>query len=67
MSECWMFYAVSTARVIFTAKTSFDIFSLSLEQVWTFSVLDDRIYEMHQVPICSSGTQCQFYSAASLG
>ena len=28
------------------AKTSFDVFSLSQEQVWTFSVLDDRIYEM---------------------
>ena len=41
-----MFYAVPTARVIFTAKTSLDIFSLSQEQVWTFSVLRDRIYEM---------------------
>ena len=29
VSECWVFYAVPTARVIFTAKTSFDIFSLS--------------------------------------
>ena len=46
MSECWVFYAVPTARVIFTAKTSFDIFSLSREQVWTFSVWGDRIYEM---------------------
>ena len=27
-------------------KTSFDVFSLSREQVWTFSVLGDRIYEM---------------------
>ena len=27
-------------------KTSFDVFSLSQEQVWTFSVLGDRIYEM---------------------
>ena len=52
MSECWRFYAVPTARVIFTAKTSFDVFSLSREQVWTFSVLVD------EVPICSSGTQC---------
>ena len=33
-------------RVIFTAKTSFDIFSLNQEQVWTFSVLGDQIYEM---------------------
>ena len=46
MSECWIFYAVPTARVIFTAKTSLDVFSLSLEQVWTFSVLDDRINKM---------------------
>ena len=38
------FYAVSTARVIFTAKKSFDVFSPSREQVWTFSVLGDRIY-----------------------
>ena len=38
-SECWRFYAVSTARVIFTAKTSLDVFSLSREQVWTFSSL----------------------------
>ena len=46
VSECWVFYAVLTARVIFTAKTSLDVFSLSQEQVWTFSVLGDRIYEM---------------------
>ena len=49
------FYAVPAARVIFTAKTSFDVFRPSREQVWTFSVLGDRIYE----PMCSSGTQCQ--------
>ena len=42
----WVFYAVPTARVIFTAKTSSDVFSLRREQVWTFSVLGDRIYEM---------------------
>ena len=46
MCECWRFYAVPTARVIFMAKTSFDIFSLSREQVWIFSILGDRIYEM---------------------
>ena len=46
MSECWRFYTVPTARVIFMAKTSLDVFSLSREQVWTFSVLGDRIYEM---------------------
>ena len=39
LSECWMFYAVLTAGVIFTEKTS-----LRREQVWTFSVLGDRIY-----------------------
>ena len=39
VSECWRFYAVSTARVIFTAKTILDVFSLSREQVWTFSSL----------------------------
>ena len=35
------FYAIPTARVMFTMKTIFDIFSLSQEQVWTFSVLGD--------------------------
>ena len=38
-----MFYSVPTSRVIFT---SFDVFSLRREQVGTFSVLGDRIYEM---------------------
>ena len=38
MSECLEFYAVPSARVIFMAKTSVDIFSLRREQVWTFSV-----------------------------
>ena len=41
-----MFYGIPTARVIFTVKTSFDVFSLSREQVWTYSVLGDQIYEM---------------------
>ena len=45
-SECWMFYAVPTARVIFMAKTSLDVFSLRREQVRTFSVLGDQIYEV---------------------
>ena len=45
-SESWVFYAVSTVRVIFTVKTRSDIFSLRQEQVWTFSVLGDWIYEM---------------------
>ena len=45
VSECWLLYTVPTARVIFTAKTSWDIFSLIREQVWIW-VLGDRIYEM---------------------
>ena len=44
VSECWRFYDISTARV--TAKTCLDVFSLSQEQVWSFSVLGDSIYEM---------------------
>ena len=44
VSECWKFYATPTGH--FHRKTSFDVFSLSREQVWTFSVLSDRIYEM---------------------
>ena len=46
VSECWRFYAVPTARGIFTGKTSVDVFSHSREQVLTLSVLGDRIYEM---------------------
>ena len=46
VSECWRFYAVPTAMVIFTAKACLDVFSLSREQVWTFSVLGGQIYEM---------------------
>ena len=52
-------YAVPTARVIFTAKTSFDVFSLSQEQVWTFSVLCDRIYEM-RCPFVAVGLNARF-------
>ena len=54
MSECWRFYAVRTARVIFTAKTCLDVFSVSQEQVWTFSVLGDCIYEM-RCPFVAGG------------
>ena len=36
VSKCSVFYDVPTARVIFTAKTILDVFSLSREQVWTF-------------------------------
>ena len=46
MTEGVRFYAVPTARVIFMAKTSLDVFSLSLEQDWTFLVLGDQIYEV---------------------
>ena len=46
VNECCMFYAVPTARVIFTAKTSLEVFSLKKGQVWTFSILGDRINEM---------------------
>ena len=61
-----MFYTVTTARIIFTGG----------KQVWTYSVLDENkfglsqsrvIESMRWVPICSSGTQCLPYSAASLG
>ena len=53
-----MFYAVPTARVIFTAKTTFDVFSLSPEEVWTFSVLGDRIYEMRCLFVAVGLNQC---------
>ena len=46
VSECRMFCAVQTPRVIFTAKTSLDVFSLRRDKVWTFSVLGDQIYEI---------------------
>ena len=59
MSECWEFYAVSTARVIFTAKTSLEVFSLRGEQVWTFSVLGDRMYEM-RCPFVAVGLNAPF-------
>ena len=59
MSECWRFYAVPTARVIFTAKTCLDVFSLSQEQVWTFSFLGDCIYEM-RCPFVAVGPNARF-------
>ena len=46
VSESSMFYAGPTARVIFKAKTSLEVFSLRREQVWTLLVLGDRIYEL---------------------
>ena len=54
-----MFYAVPTARVIFTAKTSLNVFSLSPDQVWTFSVLGDQIYEM-MCPSVAVGLKAHF-------
>ena len=53
---------VPTARVILTAKTCLEVYSLSPEQVCTFSVLGDRIYEM-RCPFVAVG----LYSAAPLG
>ena len=64
MSECWMFYAVPTARVIFTTKTSLDTFSRGREQVWTFSVFGAQIYEMRCLFVAVGRL---LYSAASLG
>ena len=45
-SERWMYYVELAARVIFTVKTSLDVFRLRQQQVWTFSLLGDRIYEI---------------------
>ena len=45
--------------VIFTVKTYLDIFSLSQEQVWKFSVLGDRIYEM-RCPFVAVGFNAHF-------
>ena len=44
-----MFYALATATVIFTMKTSLEVFSLRREDVWTCSVLGDCICEMKTV------------------
>ena len=68
MSECWMFYAVPTARVIFMAKNRLNVFSLSQEQVCTYSVLGDRIYEMRCLFV-AVGLNAHFialYSAGSI-
>ena len=51
MSECWRFYAVPIARVIFTAKTRFDVFSLSRQQ--------DQIYEK-RCPFVTVGLNARF-------
>ena len=59
-SECWMFNAVQTAKVIFTAKISLEVFSLREEQVWTFSVLGDRIYDMRCLFVAVPGLNVLF-------
>ena len=43
------FYAITTARAIFTAKTSLDVFRLRCEHLGNCSVLGDCIYEMTRV------------------
>ena len=48
MSECWMFYTGPTSRVSFTVKTSLDVFTLGLKQVWTSVLGDHIIYEMEE-------------------
>ena len=50
---------MSTARVIFTAKTSLDIFSLSHNKFGLFQVLGDRIYEM-RCPFVAVGHNARF-------
>ena len=61
---CWRFYVVPTARVIFTAKTSSDVFGLSQEQVWTLSVLGDRIYELRS--LCTDTGSTSYVSRSPL-
>ena len=46
-----------TNSVIFTVKTSLDVFSLRREHVWTCSVLGDRICEIKRVTDFSCLTQ----------
>ena len=47
--KCWMFNTIPTSTVIFTVKTSWDLFSLGLGQVWNYSVWSDCTYEMKKV------------------
>ena len=60
MSECWRFYVVPTAMVIFAAKTSLEVFSLRCEQVWTLSALGDGIYEMRWLVFVAGGLNALF-------
>ena len=59
MSECWRSYNVPTARVIFTAKNKFGRIQISQEQVWTFSILGDPIYET-RCPFIAVGLNARF-------
>ena len=56
-----MFYAVPTAKVIFTAKTSLEVFSLRGEYVWTCSVLGDSICEMKRLTVRTLGDQSLYF------
>ena len=58
---------VPRARVNFTVKKSLDVLSLRREQVWTFSVLGDQIYEMRCLFVAVELMKCPLHSAASLG
>ena len=49
---------MSTARVIFTAKTSLDVFSLSREQVWTF--FKSWVIESMRCPFVAVGPNARF-------
>ena len=44
-----MYFAVQISRVTFMAKISLNLFSLGLKQVWTYSVPENRIYELKKV------------------
>ena len=46
-----MVYTMLTARVIFTAKTSLDLFSLGRKQVWTLEVCSIEMYRIACRPI----------------
>ena len=64
VSECWMFYAVPTATVTFTAKTSLDLFNLRREPVLPFSVSGDCIYEMRCLFAGTISFKCEIQESA---
>ena len=49
VSMVWMFYDVPTSSAILKAKTMSGLISFQLNQVWTYSVVGDDIYEMEKV------------------